>query len=362
MLNWSPRGYYLHLKNDLSERSMRLTRRGFIAAGLTAAAGIALGSYGVYRMGQHTESLEHPKMSKVFLIETSDRKKAINQIFNEFNSSKFSNAKIALKANYNSADSFPASTHIDSLRTIIETLREVNASDIILAERSGMGNTRKVLEDSDVFNLADELGFQVKVLDEEPADSWEDISSEGLHWLSGFKIAKIFTDSDIVLQTCCLKTHRFGGRFTMSLKNSVGLIAKKDPSGFYDYMAELHSSPYQRLMIAEINRFYKADLIIMDAIEGFVNGGPDRGQLIKPNLIIASDDRIAIDAVGIAILRLYGSTPEVMKGRIFNLEQIFRAAQLGVGIESASNINLIPLDDTTRKISNKIENVLKTQG
>jgi uncharacterized protein (DUF362 family) len=341
---------------------MRLTRRRFIAAGLTAATGIALGSYGIYRMGQHIESLEPPKMSKVFLIETSDRKKAIKQIFNELNSSNFSNAKIALKANYNSADSFPASTHIDSLRTIIETLKEVNVSDIILAERSGMGNTRKVLEDSDVFNLADELSFQVKVLDEEPADNWTEISPEGLHWLRGFKIAKVFTDSDIVIQTCCLKTHRFGGHFTMSLKNSVGLIAKKDPSGFYDYMAELHSSPYQRLMIAEINRFYKTDLIIMDAIEAFVNGGPDRGQLIKPNLIIASDDRVAIDAVGIALLRLYGSTPEVMKGCIFNLEQISRAVQLGAGVKSASDIKLIPLDDKTRRISNKIENILQTQG
>jgi uncharacterized protein (DUF362 family) len=341
---------------------MRLSRRGFIAAGLTAAAGIALGSYGVYRMGQNIEPLEHPKMSKVFLFETSDRKKAIKQIFSEFRSSKFSNAKIALKANYNSADTFPASTHIDSLRTIIEALKEVNASEIILAERSGMGNTRKVIEDSDIFNLADELGFQVKILDEEPADSWTEIPPKGLHWLRGFKIAKVFTDSDIVIQTCCLKTHRFGGHFTMSLKNSVGLIAKKDPSGFYDYMAELHSSPYQRLMIAEINRFYKTDLIIMDAIEGFVNGGPDRGQLIKSNLIIASDDRVAIDAVGIALLRLFGSTPEVMKRRIFNLEQISRAVQLGVGVKSASDIKLIPLDDKTRRISDKIENILQTQG
>jgi uncharacterized protein (DUF362 family) len=350
------------VRNNLSEVSMQLTRRRFIAAGLTAAAGIALGGYGAYRMGQHVGSLEPPKMSKVFIIETSDRKKAIKQIFNKFNSSKFSNAKIGLKANYNSADTFPASTHIDSLRTIIETLKEANASDIVLAERSGMGNTRKVIEDSNLFNLSDELGFQINILDEAPTDSWVEIPHEGLHWLRGFKIAKVFKDSDIVIQTCCLKTHRFGGHFTMSLKNSVGLIAKKDPSGFYDYMAELHTSPYQRLMIAEINRFYKTDLIIMDAIEGFVNGGPDRGQLIKPNLIIGSDDRVAIDAVGIALLRLYGSIPEIMKGRIFNLEQISRAAQLGVGVKSASDIKLIPLDDRTHRISNHIENILQTQG
>jgi hypothetical protein len=51
-----------------------------------------------------------------------------------------------------------------------------------------------------------------------------------------------------------------------------------------------------------------------------------------------------------------------MKGSIFNLEQISRAVQLGVGIKSASDIKLIPLDDKTRRISNEIENILQTQG
>jgi uncharacterized protein (DUF362 family) len=38
-------------------------------------------------------------------------------------------------------------------------------------------------------------------------------------------------------------------------------------------MGELHGSPHQRLMIAEINKFYRTDLIVMDATEGFVTGG-----------------------------------------------------------------------------------------
>jgi len=38
---------------------------------------------------------------------------------------------------------------------------------------------------------------------------------------------KTFLEAEKVVQTCCLKTHRFGGHFTLSLKNSVGLVAKK---------------------------------------------------------------------------------------------------------------------------------------
>jgi len=137
----------------------------------------------------------------------------------------------------------------------------------------------------------------------------------------------------------------------MSLKNSVGLIAKQLPKSLYNYMAGLHSSPFQRLMIAEINGFY----IVMDAEKAFIKGGPERGEIVKPALILASKDRVAIDAVGVAILRLYGSTREVMKGKIFELEQIKRAVELGVGVNPPEKIGLIPLDGFSQKISEKIK-------
>ena len=148
----------------------------------------------------------------------------------------------------------------------------------------------------------------------------------------------------------------------MSLKNSVGLVAKRVPGELYDYMAELHTSPFQRLMIAEINRFYRNDLIIMDATKGFVNGGPERGELVQPNIILAGKDRVAIDAVGVALLRSYGSTPAVTNGRIFSLEQISRAAELGVGVRSASGIKLVSLDDISEKTVEILQKILDTEG
>ncbi len=42
------------------------------------------------------------------------------------------------------------------------------------------------------------------------------------------------------------------------------------------------TAPDQRLMIAEINKFYRTDLVVLDATEGFVTGGPDQGKLIDP--------------------------------------------------------------------------------
>jgi uncharacterized protein (DUF362 family) len=272
---------------------------------------------------------------EVFLIKTSERSAGIKSLMNHFDLEGFAGKKVALKANFNSADPFPASTHIDTLQAITEKLIEAK-SEVIMAERSGMGKTGQVFEEMGVLDLSKRVGFQAVVLDEVHREEWVKVSHVGTHWLRGYYIAKLFKTADKVVQTCCLKSHRFGGHFTLSLKNSVGLVAKKVPGTLYDYMWELHSSPHQRLMIAEINKEYPTDLVIMDGISAFVDGGPERGKEVNPNLILASKDRIAIDAVGIAILRNCRSTNHIMKGRIFELEQIKRAAELGIGIKSPS--------------------------
>lgn len=301
-------------------------------------------------------------IAEVFIVKTSDRNFGIKSLLSRFNLEKFHGKTVTLKANFNSADPFPATTHIDTLGNLIRELKEAGIGDLTLAERSGMGNTKMVLERMGVFSLAEKLGFKVVVLDEMGRDEWVKIEADGTHWLNGFYIPKLFLNADKVVQTCCLKTHRFGGHFTMSLKNSIGLVAKRVPGELYDYMWELHASPYQRLMIAEVNRFYRTDLILMDAIKAFVKGGPERGEVVEPNLMLASEDRVAIDAVGVAILRRYGSTKEVMNGRIFELEQISRAAELGVGVKSASQIRLVPLNDESIEDVKEIEGILKSQG
>jgi uncharacterized protein (DUF362 family) len=217
-----------------------------------------------------------------------------------------------------------------------------------------MGNTRQVLENRGVFKLAEKLGFKAVVLDEVCRGEWSKIECGGTHWLKGFYIAKLFLDADKVVQTCCLKTHRFGGHFTLSLKNSVGLVAKRVPGTIYDYMWELHGSPFQRLMISEINKFYNADLIIMDGLKAFVDGGPEKGKLVEPGVLLASRDRVAIDAVGVAILRIFGADSHMGEGGIFGLDQLRRAAELDIGIKSASEIRLTPLNDESQVFAEKI--------
>ena len=302
-------------------------------------------------------NLKRSIVSKVFVIKTVERDSGIRKLMKFLEAGDLSGKKVAIKANYNSADPFPASTHPDTLSAIIDVLKE-NGADIVLAERSGMGNTRKVLEETGVIEMTEKKGFEVVVLDD-LKKGWNRITSQGSHWKNGFLFPDVFSNADTIVQTCCLKTHRYGGNFTMSLKNSVGMVAKYDPQDGYNYMSELHGSRYQRQMIAEINAAYDPKFVIMDAVEGFSKGGPDTGTLIKPGLLLASNDRVALDAVGVALLRIYGTTSEVAGGGVFGQEQIARAAELGMGASAPEDIELIAVNEDAGDICKKIEEKLR---
>lgn len=291
----------------------------------------------------------------IFLAGAEDRATGVSEVLGAFDLSVLTGKDVAIKANFNSADRFPASTDIHTLAAIADAIIDVQPSKLTLAERSGMGMTREILTELGILALAKEREFGVVILDELDRSGWSEVQDASLHWSRGFFLANIFARADHIIQTCCLKTHRYGGHFTCSLKNAVGCIARRVPGLNHDFMNELHGSPRQRSMIAEINRFLQTDLVLMDATEGFSSGGPDKGKLIRPNLIIGGQDRVAIDAVGVALLRSFGTVPDIMNGNIFELEQIRRAVELGIGITSPDQIHLVPLDKTGELATEKIQ-------
>jgi len=298
------------------------------------------------------------KKSKVVIIKTSDRVGAITAGMSHFDLTTFRGATVALKANYNSADPFPASTHPDTLRALAQGLKYAGAGPITLAERSGMGDTAGVLEKMGATEIAREQGVEVVVMDDLGSDGYVLYCPEDCQWKRGFMLARPFVEADRVVQTCCLKTHQYGGNFTMSLKNPVGAVAKYDPTDRYNFMSELHRSSKQRTLIPEISLVYRNHLIVMDAVKAFVTGGPHKGKEVEPGVMVVGTDPVAVDAVGVAILRMYGTTSEVSQGRVFEQEQIRRAAELGIGAKSAEEIELVPVGDGAGEFVDEIRRQL----
>jgi uncharacterized protein (DUF362 family) len=297
-------------------------------------------------------------MTTIALVRTQDRAAGVRRALELLDANPVRGDHVLLKPNFNSADEAPGSTHPDTLRTLLVELENRGARSIAVGDRSGMGDTRAVMQQKGVFDLAEELGFSTVVFDELEETDWVLQQSPDYYWSNGYAVPKMLLDAERVVQICNLKTHRYGGHFTLSLKNSVGFAAKTVPGEGHDYMRELHGSPHQRHMIAEINTSYEPSLILMDGVEAFVEGGPANGKRVSSGVVLAGTDRVAMDAVGVAILRMFGTTPEVSKGRIFEQEQIARAVELDLGVDSPDKIALVTGDSDGEAYANQVREEL----
>ena len=332
-----------------------MNRRDFLksASALGSTMLVAPGLLNSMEFSGASSSVAH-----VAFVKTSDRAAGVGRAMDLLGLPKFGGKDLFLKPNFNSADATPGSTSEETLAALVKKLKTLGAGPMTIGDRSGMGDTREVMQQKHAFNLGQELGTKVIVFDELTADDWEQLKPSDSHWQQGFALPRVVRQAGGIVQTCCLKTHRFGGHFTLSLKNSVGFAAKTVPGNSYNFMRELHSSPDQRRMIAEINAAYRPDLIVLDGVQAFTHGGPDRGKMVNSQVILAGTDRVAIDAVGVALLRHFGTTPEVSRGGIFEQEQIARAVQLGIGVNSPKQIELVTGDRESADYARQIRAIL----
>lgn len=312
------------------------------------------------------ENSSPDQVSRVALLRTSDaygsvsdlRASAVPKILDLLQPEGLTNRTVFIKPNYNTGDPAPAGTDTDLLNSLVTEIENAKAGPITIGDRSGMANTREAMQRKGVFDLAEKRNLRTVVFDEMDADQWQYFDKEGTHWQQGFAIARPILDAGAVVNTCCLKTHQFGGHFTLSLKNSIGMVAKYVPGDSFNYMGDLHSSPHQRRMIAEVNAAYQPSLVLMDGVEAFVNGGPANGKKLPANVMIAGRDRVAIDVVGLALLRSLGTTNPVSQGSIWELDQIKRATELGLGVSNADQIEIVTGDQASQNMADQIRSLM----
>jgi uncharacterized protein (DUF362 family) len=332
----------------------KVSRRIFLKTSMTTVAGLAAipaaRSFAAHplAMGEKTAAAGGTTIS---LVKTSDRKQGVATAMKLLEIPAVKGKRVLIKPNFNTADPTPGSTHNDTLAAIVGELKKRGAGSITVGERSGPPATAKVMEEKGIFEMAKSLGFGIVNFEELADADWVAFNPPGNHWEGGFFIPKPVVESDFVVSTCCLKTHAYGGVFTMSLKLAVGLTPKR-------LMRQLHRSPDQRKMIAEINQGYKPGLIVLDGAEAFVDGGPSQGKKVDAGVFIAGTDRVAVDAVGLAVLKDLGSNEAIMGKKIFEQEQISRAVELGLGVSGPEKIRIVTPDKASGDYADKLYAIL----
>lgn len=324
-----------------------LKRREFMKG--TAAGLAVLPAFGIKSLfGENKENI-----SKVALVKTADRSAGVRESMRLLELPSMKGKNIFIKPNFNTADPCPGSTHNDTLAQLVKEIHERGAEEIVLGERSGPPDTEEVMLNKDIFQMSRDLNFKIINFEKVPEADWLHFDPEGNHWEDGFYIPRSAAEAEYFVSTCCLKTHQYGGVFTMSLKLAVGLTPKR-------LMRELHGkrTTDMRKMIAEINLGYKPDLIVLDGVEAFVDGGPSQGEKKTANVFLASSDRVALDAAGIAVLKDLGSNDAIMGTKIFEQEQIKRAVELKLGVGSPELIEFVTSDNASRSYAEKLKSIL----
>lgn len=295
-------------------------------------------------------------MSRVVMAKTGDRKSGVQASISGLKVNPVRGKDVLIKPNFNTADPAPGSTHNDTLMAVVDEIWEMGARSISVGDRS-YPPTMEVMTQKGLIPLLEKKEVNVISFDDLRDSDWIEFKPKDSHWPTGFRIARPVIEAECLVSTGCLKTHQFGGVFTLSLKLHVGVVPTRR-NGF-SYMSELHSSPHQQKMIAEINEPFSPDLIVMDGVEAFVDGGPATGKRVRGDVILAATDRVAVDAVGVAVLKALGSNASIMNPKIFSQQQILRAVELGLGVTAASEIELAAANTESKDFCNQIQNILK---
>ena len=240
-----------------------LNRREFLYASAIGITG--------FSTGLSLWARESPNKATIALVKTGDRKQGVIDVLNLLEFLPMKGKRVFVKPNFNTADPCPGSTHNDVLGTLVREIQEREALSVTVGDRCGPGTTQKVMEDKGIFDLGRDLRFNVLNFESMEDKDWVLINPPGSHWGDGFYMARPLVESEYTVTTGCLKTHQFGGHFTMSMKLSVGAVHRKH------MMPQLHGSPHMRKMIAEINLGYQPQIILMDGVEVFTDGGPMTG-------------------------------------------------------------------------------------
>jgi uncharacterized protein (DUF362 family) len=369
----------------------QIARRNFLkAAAGTAALGMGLGSPLGIALAEEKKA-NGPASADVGIGRGSNMEEAVKRAVKLAGGLDFIKAEqtVLIKPNVTGALKSPTTTNPEVLYAVIKLVAERGPKRIIVADRSfspqfvtttpktidvmkAVGHIEAVDQaKSDVkapvvaVGLEDAYGELQLLGRPEEAPLWRRIKpANATHWPNGFVLAELLFAVDHVINVPVIKTH-FQAWFTMSMKAFVGMSHHKTRMEFHrTYVGDGVSLGDQKRTstrrrgvkkdieqeakevapfvnrLAELNLGLKPAMNIMDGSKCFVFGGPSNGDTAEPKVVVASTDRIAADATGVAVLKAQGTEDRLQKRSVWETPFLKHGIKVGLGIDSVSKLNL----------------------
>jgi uncharacterized protein (DUF362 family) len=181
-----------------------------------------------------------------------------------------------------------------------------------------------------IGKAAEEAGAQVLFLEDY---NYQTVALAKARYIKEVAVSDWIFNVDRIINLPVVKTHR-SAQYSICMKNLIGTTH----AGQRPYLVD---TKHWEEVVAEINLAYRPDLNIVDGTTIMVEGGPWRGEARRTNCVIASGDRIAADVVGLGLIKAFGLSKHVEGRNIWDMRQIRRAVETGLGARNGSEIELM---------------------
>ena len=226
----------------------------------------------------------------------------------------------------------PSNTNPLVIKNLIKILHECGVSKIFVGDMSAIFAlpTKKNAMKSGIWEAIHDEDMTFVPFEDY---GWVEVDIPHGRFIKKAIVSEFIYTVDRVINVPVIKTHRYAN-YTFSLKNFIGAIHPQHRPYFIapDFWDEV---------IAELNVAYTPHLNILDGTKIFIKGGPTRGTVAMPNLIIITGDRIAADVVGLSVIRSFGGWQRLKTMNIWEQRQIKRAIELRLGVGNPSELIIV---------------------
>ena len=200
--------------------------------------------------------------------------------------------KIFVKPNMSHPEYVPGVvTNPELLRELVSLLRG-GSEEVVVGESDGFNySCRMAFEKTGIGKAVKEAGGTVINLSE---DKVVKVKFRGSDSLENLFLPKTVLDADAVVDVALMKTHEFAV-YSGAIKNLFGCV----PSNRRIY---LH--PYLPEVFYQLYTVFKPQLTVMDARVGIEGNGPTKGTPVKMDLMLATNDALALDVTAAKIMCL----------------------------------------------------------
>ncbi len=170
-----------------------------------------------------------------------------------------------------------------------------NKCKIYIGESSFM-NTNVAFKTSGIERVAKKYAINKKpiIFEQEKLKYIKDSSAK---ILKRFPIARIIKQVDLIINMPKMKTHSLA-HVTLGIKNLYGLI----PGGLKQRIHKKAKGDKFSEILVDIYQNIKPELNILDGIVGMDGHGPSSGQPQRANMILASENTVALDIAASSIM------------------------------------------------------------